>query len=204
MNILRTIKNDPFKILSYLSGRLCRLRLCFDRRIKVGTNLRIISRPIINIRGRCTITIGNNVLLNSRNRGYFAAIHSPVKLFVDSDGASITIGSNTRIHGSSIHAYESIKIGNNCLIAGNTLIVDSDGHDPFPDEITDRLVTRKEGKPVSIGDNVWIGANCTILKGVNIGEGSIIGAGAVVRQSIPPYSVAIGNPAVIVKKREKV
>lgn len=57
-------------------------------------------------------------------------------------------------------------------------------------------------KSVVIGDNVWIGGNSTILPGVVVGEGSIIGAGSIVTRSIPPYSVAMGNPAVVVKRRE--
>jgi acetyltransferase-like isoleucine patch superfamily enzyme len=61
------------------------------------------------------------------------------------------------------------------------------------------LITKKEGRPVVIEDNVWIGMNCIILKGTRIGKGTIIGAGSVVRESIPPYSIAIGNPARVVK-----
>ena len=155
------------------------------------------------MRGNCSILIGDNVLLNSRNRGYFAALYGRVKLFADGEKAAIIIGSNTRIHGACIHAYNKIEIGKNCLIAGNTTIVDSDGHDLFPSDISERLKTIKEGRPVVIEDNVWIGLNCIILKGVTIGHGSIIGAGSVVRKTIPPYSIVMGNPAIVVKKAKE-
>jgi acetyltransferase-like isoleucine patch superfamily enzyme len=194
------IINDPFKIISYFLGMtyFCLLSF-FDKRIKVGKRLKIFGIPLIDIRGNCSISIGDNVFLNSRNKGYFAGLYGPVKLFVDGENAFIKIGNNTRIHGVCIHAYKSIEIGDNCLIAGNTTIVDSDGHDPFPADISERLKTKKDGIPVVIEDNVWIGLNCIILKGVKIGQGSIIGAGSVIRKSIPPYSIVMGNPAIVVK-----
>lgn len=198
--VFRQIKSDPVKIISFILGKICYLRLILNRKIEIGKGVKILSLPIINIKGNCMITIGDNVLLNSRNKGYFGPLYSPVKLCVDHEGASIRIGNNTRIHGSCLHAYSSIEIGNNCLIAANTTIVDSDGHDLFPTQINERLVTRKEGIPIVVEDNVWIGLNCIVLKGVRIGEGSIIGAGSVVRDSIPRYSIAIGNPAVVVKR----
>lgn len=194
------IKSNPVKAVGYILGKIYHIRLFFNKKIKIGKAIKIIGWPIIDIRGNCSISIGENVLLNSINRGYFAAMFSPVKLFVDNDGAAIRIGNNTRIHGSCFHAYNKIEIGNNCLIAGNTIIVDSDGHDPFPSDLGKRLITEKKGSPVIIEDNVWIGLNCIILKGVRIGEGSIIGAGSVVREDIPPYSVALGNPAKVVKR----
>ena len=55
-------------------------------------------------------------------------------------------------------------------------------------------------KPVKIGKNVWIGANCTILPGVTIGDNSVIGAGSVVAKSIPANSIAVGNPAKVIKQ----
>jgi maltose O-acetyltransferase len=58
-------------------------------------------------------------------------------------------------------------------------------------------------KPVTIGNDVWIGARVIILPGVTIGEGSVIGAGAVVSKDIPPYSVAVGNPIRVVKNRKE-
>lgn len=201
--IVGQIINDPLKINAYLIGKLYYYRLLLSGKIKMGKGVKIIGMPIIDLRGNCSISIGSNVLLNSRNRGYFGALYSPVKLFVDNEKALIKIGNNTRIHGSCIHAYRSIEVGNNCLIAANTIIVDSDGHEIFPSQISKRLITKKEGIPVVIEDNVWIGLNCVILKGVRIGEGSIIGAGSIVRESVPSFSVVMGNPAGVVKRLNK-
>ena len=196
----RQIRYDPLKVSAWLIGAAYRACLMFNPRVRLGKGVRIIGRPIIDVRRHCRISIGDNVLLNSRNRGYFGPLYGPVKLFADSDGASISIGHNTRIHGSCLHSYNRIDIGKNCLIAANTVIVDSDGHDPFPADLTDRLAVKKEGIPVVIEDNVWIGLNCVILKGVHIGEGAIIGAGSVVRDSVAPRSLVIGNPAQVVKR----
>jgi len=155
--------------------------------------------PLIELAKGARIVIGSNVTLNSSNRGYHLNMHSPVKLMADKAEAMISIGANTRIHGSCIHARESITIGNNCLIAANALIVDSSGHDiSFPD-VENRIHTTGEASPVAVEDNVWIGANSIVLPGVRIGSGSIIGAGSVVTKDVPAFSVAAGNPARVIK-----
>lgn len=98
-----------------------------------------------------------------------------------------------------------LKIGNNVKIGGNVLIIDTDSH-PI-----DFLLRREpphfesvqsaiKSSPIIIDDDVWIGANCTILKGVTIGARSIIGAGSVVTKDIPADCIAAGNPAKIIKR----
>jgi acetyltransferase-like isoleucine patch superfamily enzyme len=65
------------------------------------------------------------------------------------------------------------------------------------------IITFEENKPPIIEDNVWIGANCIIMKGITIGEGSVIGAGSIVTKDIPPYSIAVGVPAKVIKNRQE-
>jgi len=155
--------------------------------------------PLIDIIEHASITIENNVTLNSRNKGYLINLHSPVKLFADRPGAEITIGENTRIHGVCIHAWMRISIGRGCLIAANTQIFDANGHDLSFPHVEDRIHTTGSAKPIIIEDNVWIGANCIILPGASIGSGSVITAGSVVIKSIPPCVIAGGNPAKVIK-----
>lgn len=193
------LAEDPGKTLSYLVGMASLLLKRSDSRLRIGRAIKPFGRPIIDIRGRSSITIGDNVTLNSRNIGYFGAMFSPVKLFTDQDDAAIVIGNNTRIHGSCLHAYRRIEVGANCLIAANTVILDSDGHDLSPERPEERLTGHPEGVPVIIEDNVWIGMNCIILKGVRIGSGSVVGAGSVVRKDVPPRTIVAGNPATVVK-----
>lgn len=148
--------------------------------------------------------MGNNVTLNSRNKGYHINMHSPVKLYADRPNAEIIIGDNTRIHGTCIHAYEKISIGKNCLIAANTQIIDGSGHDLSFDNPSNRINTIGDSNPVVIKNNVWIGANSIILPGVTIGEGSVIAAGSVVTRNIPPMVVAGGNPAKVIKSVDSI
>jgi acetyltransferase-like isoleucine patch superfamily enzyme len=93
----------------------------------------------------------------------------------------------------TIHVYNRIVIGTGTIISWNVSILDGDGHSIFYEDKYNRP------QPISIEDNVWIGNNVIILKGVTIGAGSVIAAGSVVTKSIPPYSLATGNPAKVIK-----
>jgi len=122
------------------------------------------------------------------------------------------IGDYTLLNGALVMAEESIEIGSYCLISWNVGIADSDFHplepalrridamaiSPYSNPRPERpeISTR----PVKIGDNVWIGMNAVILKGVTIGDNSVVAAGSVVSKSIPANVVVAGNPAVIVKE----
>jgi acetyltransferase-like isoleucine patch superfamily enzyme len=122
------------------------------------------------------------------------------------------VGDFTLMNGALVMAEERIEIGSYCLISWNVGIADSDFH---PLEPAQRLVDARalapffkdrpprpplHTAPVIIGDNVWIGMNATILKGVSIGENSVVAAGSVVLKSVPPNTVVAGNPAVPVKE----
>ena len=122
-----------------------------------------------------------------------------------------TIGDFTLLNGALIMAEEKIDIGSHCLISWNVGIADSDFH---PLEPARRIIDAQalapyfKGRPprpklktapVKIGTNVWIGMNAVILKGVTIGDNSVVAAGAVVTKSIAPNTIVAGNPAVVVK-----
>jgi acetyltransferase-like isoleucine patch superfamily enzyme len=107
---------------------------------------------------------------------------------------SIRIGNYGLIcSGVRIGSAHEIIIGDNCMLASNVYITDSDWHDLY-----NRISIGKTA-PVRIENNVWIGDSAIVCKGVNIGENSIVGAGAVVVDEIPPHCVAAGNPAKVVK-----
>ena len=95
----------------------------------------------------------------------------------------------------------TLEIGDRVLVGGNCLITDTDFH-PLDKNVRIQDPKNITSKPVSIGDDVFIGAQSIILKGTRIGDGSIIGAGSVVLGEIPANVVAAGNPAVIIRKLE--
>ncbi len=130
-------------------------------------------------------------------------------LVSDRDGAHISIGENTFIGASTIISAERINIGNDVLIAWGCWIVDHDSHSiswsKRQNDVTDWMKGRKNWNyistaPIKIGDRVWIGFNSIILKGVNIGEGAVVGAGSVVTTDVPPYTIVAGNPAKIIRE----
>jgi acetyltransferase-like isoleucine patch superfamily enzyme len=96
--------------------------------------------------------------------------------------------------GTRIMAATQVRIGARCMISWNCSIFDSIGH---------KLWLKSTGEseieaPITVGDDVWIGPNSIIMKGVTIGSGSVIGAGSVVRRDVPPNSLAVGNPARVI------
>jgi acetyltransferase-like isoleucine patch superfamily enzyme len=98
-----------------------------------------------------------------------------------------------------IVCYESIEIGDDCLFGDSVHVYDQNHN--FSDI---HSLTRTQGyvtKPIKIGNNVWIGAKATILKGVTIGDGAVIGANAVVNKDVPANAIVVGNPATIAKMR---
>lgn len=96
--------------------------------------------------------------------------------------------------GTRISAADEVVIGNNVMMANGVYITDSDWHG-----IYDRTSNPEEKYPIHIEDNVWLGDRSTVLKGVTIGENSIVAAGAVVSKDVPANVVVAGNPAKVVK-----
>lgn len=169
------------------------------RGLELKGSVVLCGMPRIQIGEGASVVVGDNVTLNSMDRGYHLNLHAPMKLMADRPGARIVIGDNTRMSGTCLHAYRSITVGRNCLIAGNTQIFDGHGHDLcFPD-VEHRLDTSGTAEPVVIEDNVWIGANSIVLPGVRIGFGSVVGAGSVVTKDVPRLTLAGGNPAKVLK-----
>ncbi|MDX2197213.1 MAG: acyltransferase [Cytophagales bacterium] len=120
---------------------------------------------------------------------------------INAFGGTITIGEHTFIgQYTVIYGHGNVTIGSNSLISMHCRILSS--NHTIPDrqhiirDMPDILL------PVTIGNDVWLGAGVTVLGGVNIGHGCVVGAGAVVTKDLPDYSIAVGNPATIIRHRQ--
>jgi maltose O-acetyltransferase len=113
---------------------------------------------------------------------------------------NIKLGDNSGI-GARSYVPGSTTIGNNVMM-GPEVVIYTRNHNFDRTDIPMCQQGFGEFKPVVIGNDVWIGRRVIFLPGVTIGDGCVIGAGAVVSKSLPPYSIAVGNPAKIVKNRK--
>lgn len=195
---MRTLILD--KVIAPVNVKLT-LKTCLG--VSIGKSIILRGMPIIRVARQASVKIGDRVTLSSDNKRSHVNMYSPVKLQVG-PGASLTIGSDTRIHGTSIHAQQRISIGSRCLIAANCQIIDSSAHELSMANPEKRILSRRSTpNPIVIHDNVWIGTGCIILPGVEIGEGSVIAAGSVVTKSIPPRCLAGGNPARVIRQYDE-
>jgi maltose O-acetyltransferase len=122
--------------------------------------------------------------------------HIKPPLYVDY-GTFISVGARTFInYNLTALDVAPITIGEDCQIGPNVQLL-TPTHPVDPQPRRDRL---EAAKPISIGDNVWLGGGAIVLPGVTIGDNSVIGAGAVVTRDVPANSVAVGNPARVVRE----
>ena len=167
------------------SWRVMMAKIYLRKCTKLGRMVSVNGKPIVDNQGE--MIFGDEV-----------RIWSPIikaQLYTGKNGKLI-VGKNSRLNGVHIDARELVKIGNNVRIAPYSIILDSDFHD-IKDHFSDGA-----SKPVIIEDDVWIATRATILKGVTIGYGSVIAAGAVVTKSVPPKSIVAGVPAKVIRKIE--
>lgn len=115
------------------------------------------------------------------------------------DQAKVIIGDNVGMSSTVLWCHKSINIGNNVKIGGNCFLIDTDAHNLDYQKRRDYRTDYGEAKTIVIEDDVLIGMNTIVLKGVTIGARSVIGAGSVVTKNIPPDSIACGNPAKVIK-----
>lgn len=146
----------------------------------------------------CLFGDGTLVIEEGVGIGFFAGAANGQSIMLQPRYPSsyIRIGKNTQLsNGVEILAVDTIVIADNCRI-GKCLIVDSDFHGLTPESRDTEGAT----KPIVIGNDVFIGQNVTILKGVHIGDAAVIGAGSVVTQDIPARTLVAGNPARIIRE----
>lgn len=165
--------------------------------IKWGRHWRIFGRPILQRHGGSRIILGDYLALRSTPRSNPLSPHQPVLLSTRTKGSQITIGHHCGLTGVVVVAASSVTIGDRVLIGSNAVIADTDFHPLAPE---DRLIDINAGKtePIVICDDVFIGTQAMILKGVTIGAGAVVGARSVVTRDVPPGAIVAGNPARII------
>ena len=162
--------------------------------------MKIIGRLIITIR-----RIVSRLLMYSF-RPLFKK-HGKNNIFSPYDSFSfstISLGNDVYIgSGAKFSSISSISIGNKVMFGPNVTIMGGDHNTTtigkYMFDVEEKLPNND--LPIVIKDDVWIGCNSIILKGVTIGQGSIIGAGSLVIKDVPDYSIAVGSPAKVIKKR---
>ena len=190
MSILKSVKRI-IRITLYLPFSLRDALYCWSGGIQWHHSWRFWKLPRIKKCRGGSLSIGKRFVACSDLAHNPLGATQPVIIYVRS-GGKLEIGDNFGITGSSIVCFEHISIGNNVIIGPGCSIIDTDGHSINPSE---RRNGSASASPIIIENDVFIGTKCIILKGVRIGEGSIIAAGAVVMDTVPPFSIYAGNPA---------
>ena len=182
-----------------LSTLRSRFSLWFQGAV-VGQGFHSSGQVHIKARIAGSIVLGNSVRLLAGWRSNRVGLCGPV-LLQTWEGGKIVIGDNTGASAVVISSRSGVTIGKHVNIGGNVRIFDHDFHS------LDAAIRRSERdcddcatRPISIGDDVFIGTQCIILKGVTIGDRAVIGAGSVVSNDIPADCIAAGNPAVVIKR----
>ncbi len=179
--------------LHFFLGRRNRL-VALMMSIKIGREATFDGKCYFQRFPKTTIQIGDNCRFLSRTNSNLIGINRPCSISTMNSNyhAKIEIGNCCGLSGTVIGAFRFIKLGNSVRCGANTLITDADWH-------LDDLRSG-EPKPVIIEDNVWLGEGVKVLKGVTIGENSVIGAGSVVTKDIPANVIAAGNPCRVIRR----
>ena len=162
----------------------------------IGTGTRILGSLVVRQPAGCSLRIGRGSQIGG-------------SLVLEAAGAAIVIGDRTHVGGGSlIDAAQRIEIGDDVLISFDVVIMDHDSHalefDKRRHDVTDWLQGKKDWTyvpraHVRIGNKSWIGVRAMILKGVDLGEGCVVAAGAVVTKDVPPWTLVAGVPARVVR-----
>lgn len=171
----------------------------YDKSMKINGRPIIKGGGLLNFKVRKKIIIGKNFKCNNSIGTNSIGLIQPCVFNVSKKSSKIVIGDNVGISGSTINATVLINIGSNVLIGSGCIISDTDSHPLAYLERRNNDYSNVKSLPVKICDDVFIGARSLILKGVTIGEKSIIGMGSVVTKDIPANCIAAGNPAQIIR-----
>lgn len=160
-------------------------------RIRIGDNVVVDAQAVLDAKGTATpgISVGSGAVIG---RG----------TVLSCKGGRISLGENVNLGlGCTILSETEVLVGDNCIFAAHCYVVAGGNHDFSRIDIPIIQQPSISRGGVRIEEDVWLGARVSVLDGVTIGRGSVVGAGAVVTRDLPPFSVAVGVPAHVVKTR---
>jgi acetyltransferase-like isoleucine patch superfamily enzyme len=202
VELLRQARQTPWKALTelrrYATLPLARLTFALNG-VAWQRGWRIYGAPIIQRHAGSTIRIGRDLTLRSWYASNPLGVVRRTLLCTWARDAQLIIGQGVGMTGAVIVAQTRIEIGDHVWIGANSTIVDTDFH-PLSPEARRRDPSAGKSAPILIEDEVFIGMWAIILKGVRIGRGAVIGAGAVVTSDVPAGAIAVGNPARVVRQ----
>ncbi|MBI5370448.1 MAG: acyltransferase [Sphingobacteriales bacterium] len=171
--------------------------LCKLYGVKLAAGIGFWKRPVIYRELDSVIMIGEKCVFRSDLDSNLLGGNKRCILSTHAANAEIRIGQQCAFTGVTIGAMKQVVLGDQVLVGVNSIITDFDWHsmDPYDRDNKQKMIA----KPVVIGDHVWIGANCTILKGVTIGKNTIVGSGSVVTKDLPANAICAGNPCRIIR-----
>lgn len=186
-----------YKKFTEIFGRI----YLFANKVEYIQPIYLFGIPIISISTGGKLSIGKNLVMVNSAISNLIGRTQKCSFYVG-ENAVLKIGDNVGMSATSIVCMQSVKIGNNVRLGGNTVIYDTDFHSLAREERVDKKKDKANVKnaPVIIEDGVFVGAHTTILKGVTIGEDTIVGACSVVTKSIPKNEIWGGNPAKFIRK----
>ncbi|MFK7894511.1 MAG: acyltransferase [Myxococcota bacterium] len=173
-------------VFSRFRGELCRAGYGLtNRRVKIGSGFRLVGK--MEIRGPGRVEIGDNVSVNGSGQAVTPFTHAP--------GALISIGSDSFVNGARFGCAEEIRVGARAILA-DCRLMDTDFHSIYSDRWEETAPVKSA--PIILEENVWVAASAAVLKGVHIGENSVVGFGSVLTSSVPANSLVAGNPGKVV------
>lgn len=161
------------------------------RGIRIGSGTTFYGLAKFKKARTASITIGNRNCFRSSATSNLIGINRPCIISALEPESAVRIGDDCGFSGTVIGCFASITIGHRVKCGANTLITDGDWHAEDP--------RSSKPRPIVIGDDVWLGVNVTVMKGVTIGANSLIGAGSIVTKDIPANVIAAGNPCVVIR-----
>jgi acetyltransferase-like isoleucine patch superfamily enzyme len=150
---------------------------------------------LVSLTRNCSVVVGSNSIINAR-------------ISFDRAGASFVCGERCYVGASHIVSAHKVELEDDVVVSWGVTIVDHNSHALDWNERRDDIIDWARGHknwehvkiaPVTLKQRCWVGFNASILKGVTIGQGAIVAAGAVVTKDVPPYTIVAGNPARVIR-----